>query len=143
MNVIYTDRARQRPEDFVLLQQATKQIPDAIGPAAAAATFTWDRVEDDQGRAEYTLRRVQFATHSRVLRALSSEGEHDARPRLGPAANQLRAACKGGLRFIGRRGTDRESLGEMMPPRSQRAARFFKRDLATRAEVYMEVCGCE
>jgi hypothetical protein len=55
MNVIYTDRARQRGEESALLQGATRRLEDVLGQSAGLVTAEWDRVQDERGRPPYRL----------------------------------------------------------------------------------------
>ncbi len=56
MNVTYSEKARQGGRVFTLLQQATKQLEEVLGPSAEQVTVEWDCGPDERGRALYTLR---------------------------------------------------------------------------------------
>ena len=56
MNAVYTHKAKQWSEGFHLLQIATTLLTEIIGPSGDIVTAEWDRTEDDNGRALYTLR---------------------------------------------------------------------------------------
>jgi hypothetical protein len=56
MNVTYTEKARQKSEDFALLQRATNWLQEVVGPSASQATVEWDRNEDDKSHPLYTLK---------------------------------------------------------------------------------------
>lgn len=56
MKVIYTDKAKQRGEEYPLLQQASQRLEEIVGPSADSVTAEWDRTEDGRGRMLYTLR---------------------------------------------------------------------------------------
>ncbi len=56
MHVEYSDRVKQRGEDFVLLQQATNSLEEVLGPRNAdKVKAVWDRSEENQGTGRYTL----------------------------------------------------------------------------------------
>ena len=55
MNVTYRETARQPGEGYSLLQQATEQLKEVLGPSADQVSVEWDRSQDDRGRILYTL----------------------------------------------------------------------------------------
>ena len=55
MNVIYSEKAKQWGEGRELLEQATQQLEDVLGPAAGGVKAEWDREEDAKGCPVYTL----------------------------------------------------------------------------------------
>lgn len=56
LKVTYSDEAKRWGEGFVLLQQATKRLEEALGRSAPWVVATWGRTEDARGRPLYTLR---------------------------------------------------------------------------------------
>jgi len=60
MNVVYTPAVRQWENDLPLLQRATQQLEEVVGRSTGLVTATWDRVEDERGRALYALRLKDF-----------------------------------------------------------------------------------
>ena len=68
MNVIYSDRAKQGGMEYAFLQQASKQLEEAIGAPATTVTAEWDRVTDDRGG-----RLVDAA----IVRVHKHEAQHD------------------------------------------------------------------
>jgi hypothetical protein len=56
MNVTYTEKARQKSEDFALLQRATNWLQEDAGPSASHAIVEWDRIEDEKSHPHYMLR---------------------------------------------------------------------------------------
>lgn len=60
MKVTYTEKARQKAEQFGLLQQATTRLEDALGGSSDLVTAQWDRTEDEKGQPLYVLRLKDF-----------------------------------------------------------------------------------
>jgi hypothetical protein len=56
MNVTYDPKTKQSGEGFALVQQATKQLEDILGPSSDQVSAEWDRSEDEGGRAFYRLK---------------------------------------------------------------------------------------
>jgi hypothetical protein len=56
MNVTYSEKVRQSPETYALLQQATTGLEEAIGPSAGSIRAEWDQTEDEKHQPRYTLR---------------------------------------------------------------------------------------
>jgi hypothetical protein len=56
MKVTFSDAVKRRGEEYALLQQASKELEESIGPPAAGVTAEWNRSEDEEGRPLYTLR---------------------------------------------------------------------------------------
>jgi hypothetical protein len=57
MNFTYTDRARQRAEDFAKLQEVTRRLEEKVLKRfARTTTAEWDRIEDPKAGPLYTLR---------------------------------------------------------------------------------------
>ncbi|HET6573763.1 MAG TPA: hypothetical protein VFG68_09195 [Fimbriiglobus sp.] len=55
MQVKYSDAVKHSGEDFALLQQATRQLAEVLGPSAGLVESEWDRSEDARDRTLYTL----------------------------------------------------------------------------------------
>jgi hypothetical protein len=59
MNVTYTDKAKQVPEEYALLQRATAYLEEVAGSSGAGVTVSWDR-SDSGHRYRYLLRLSDF-----------------------------------------------------------------------------------
>ena len=55
MNVEYSDKVKQRAEDYALLQQATKSLEEVLEANAATVKAVWDRTDDPNEGVRYTL----------------------------------------------------------------------------------------
>jgi hypothetical protein len=55
VNVTYSDQTRQRAEDHLLLEQATKSLEKVVGPSAELVSVQWDRGQDERGDTIYRL----------------------------------------------------------------------------------------
>lgn len=55
MNVTYQDKAAQRGEGHTLLQNATKQLEEVLGPSAEFVSAEWEQGQDARGRPIYQL----------------------------------------------------------------------------------------
>src|SRR5258707_15727627 len=56
MSVIYSDKAMQWGEGFVLLQEATSHLEELLEPSVGQVNVEWDRAENAKGQPAYTLR---------------------------------------------------------------------------------------
>ena len=75
MNVVYSEKAKQRAEDFALLQKATDFLEEILKAKAAKVQAEWDRTEDAKGQTIFTLRvsdSVDSASHSFTPEELKS-----------------------------------------------------------------------
>ncbi len=55
MNATYSDQTRQRAEDHLLLEQATKSLEKIVNPSLGLFSAKWDRGEDERGHTVYSL----------------------------------------------------------------------------------------
>src|SRR5262245_57979456 len=56
VNITYSDQTRQRAEDYLLLEQATKTLEKIVNPALGLFSAKWDRSEDERGHSSYSLK---------------------------------------------------------------------------------------
>jgi hypothetical protein len=56
MRVTYTDRAKPWAEGHGILEQATKVLEEVVGTSSDLISAEWDRADDRQGQAVFTLR---------------------------------------------------------------------------------------
>src|SRR5690349_6208017 len=78
MNVIYTDKAKQLADEFLLLQQATAFLEKKAGPSQADVTVSWDRT-DDGHRRRYVLRLADWSGEVSEQYSPSNLRSHDLR----------------------------------------------------------------
>ncbi|MBI1915130.1 MAG: hypothetical protein HYS12_10385 [Planctomycetes bacterium] len=55
MNVTYNDQTRQRAEDHLLLEQATKILEKIVNPDLGKFSAQWDWSQDQRGHPIYSL----------------------------------------------------------------------------------------
>src|ERR1700722_14645498 len=56
MDIGYSEKVKQWPEGYSLVQNATKQLEEAVGKWANVVSGEWDRGQDDKGQDVLTLR---------------------------------------------------------------------------------------
>jgi hypothetical protein len=62
MTIVYSDKVKQLPDEYVLLKRATEYLVNYVGPTAGLESVEWDRVDDDRGRRRYyTLKLSGFS----------------------------------------------------------------------------------
>lgn len=61
MNVAYSDRAKHTEEHSELLQQATDELREILGSAQDSVRAKWDRVENERGCLQYSLKISDFS----------------------------------------------------------------------------------
>jgi hypothetical protein len=55
MNMAYDDKLNQAAEDYPLLQQATRQLEEMLGPSAESVSAVWEGSRDAQDQPLYKL----------------------------------------------------------------------------------------
>jgi hypothetical protein len=85
MNVEYGDKAAESAEGEYLLRSATERLAEVLGPESEGVRAYWDREEDGQGRAVFSLKLRDINTGAEVKGIFTRqelESLHQARFRM-------------------------------------------------------------